>query len=114
VLGGILRGADDGPTAPATGVVRVGGDVKPPKLLKRVEPAYPLIAKLNEVQGTVLIDAVIDPQGDVVKEHAVDGPEILIPAALEAVQRWKYQPTYLNGKPVALDMEVTVSFRLNS
>jgi protein TonB len=112
VLGGVLGGIGDGPAAPAGAVVRVGGNVQPPKLLKRVEPTYPVVAKLNKVQGTVVVDAVIDPQGDVVKEHAVDGPEMLVPAALDAVQQWKYQPTYLNGKAVALDMEVSVTFRL--
>lgn len=115
VLGGIIGGTGNGPAAPATpAIVRVGGNVKRPELLKRVEPVYPTVAKMTEVQGTVLIDAVINPQGDVVKEHAVDGPAVLVRAALDAVRQWKYQPTYLNGQPVALDMEVTVTFHLNS
>jgi protein TonB len=115
VLGGIIGGTGSGPAAPATaGIVRVGGNVKRPELLKRVEPIYPAVAKMTEVQGTVLIDAVIDAQGDVVKEHAVDGPAVLVQAALDAVKQWRYQPTYLNGQPVALDMEVTVTFHLNS
>jgi protein TonB len=47
-----------------------------------------------------------------VSEHAVSGPGLLIPAALAAVQQWRYQPTILNGEPVELAMEVTVSFNL--
>jgi periplasmic protein TonB len=115
VLGGIIGGTGSGPAAPpTTAVVRVGGDVKRPELLQRVEPVYPVVAKISHLQGTVEINAVIDPQGNVVQEHAVDGPAVLVPAALDAVRQWKYAPTYLDGKPVALNMEVSVSFRLNS
>lgn len=115
VLGGILGGTGTGPAAPAAPkIVTVGGNVKRPELLKRVEPDYPYIAKISHIDGTVDINAVIDPQGNVVQEHAVDGPAVLIPAALDAVRQWKYAPTYLDGKPVALNMEVAVTFNLNS
>lgn len=116
VLGGILggTGAVPGPPVPKNenGIVRVGGNVRPPELIQRVSPDYPAVARAGHIQGTVVIDAVIDRTGNVVSEHAVSGPELLIPAALDAVEQWKYQPTYLNGKPVELAMEVTVSFHL--
>lgn len=116
VLGGVLggTGAVPGPPVPknANGVVRVGGDVRPPELIQRISPEYPAVARAGHVQGTVVIEAVIDATGNVVSEHAVSGPGLLIPAALSAVQQWKYEPTYLNGKPVELAMEVTVSFHL--
>lgn len=115
-LGGILGGTGTGPTPPpptaAQGIVRVGGDVRPPELVQRVQPEYPAVARAAHVEGTVVIDAVIDATGNVVSEHALSGPNLLIPAALSAVQQWKYQPTYLNGKPVKLAMQVTVSFNL--
>lgn len=116
VLGGILGGAGaiPGPPVPknADGVVRVGGNVRPPELIQRISPEYPPVARAGHVQGTVVIDAVIDASGNVVSEHAVSGPDLLVAAALSAVQQWKYQPTYLNGKPVELAMEVTVSFHI--
>lgn len=116
VLGGVLGGTGTipGPPVPknGNGVVRVGGNVRPPELIQRIAPEYPPVARAGHVQGTVVIDAVIDATGNVVSEHAVSGPGLLIPAALSAVQQWKYQPTYLNGKPVELAMEVTVSFHL--
>lgn len=115
VLAGVLGGsAIPGPPVPknGNGVVRVGGNVRPPELIQRIAPEYPPVARAGHVQGTVVIDAVIDATGNVVSEHAVSGPGLLIPAALSAVQQWKYQPTYLNGKPVELAMEVTVSFHL--
>ncbi len=116
VLGGILGGTGTvaGPPPPtiAQGIVRVGGNVKPPELVERVQPEYPAVARAAHVEGTVVIDAVIDATGNVVSEHALSGPGLLIPAALSAVEQWKYQPTYLNGKPVELAMQVTVSFNL--
>jgi protein TonB len=116
VLGGILGGTGTfaGPPPPTNsqGIVRVGGNVRPPELVQRVPPEYPAVARAAHVQGTVVIDAVIDKTGNVVSEHAVSGPGLLIPAALNAVQQWKYQPTYLNGQPVELAMEVTVAFNL--
>jgi protein TonB len=116
VLGGILGGTGTfaGPPPPTNsqGIVRVGGNVRPPELVQRVPPDYPPVARAAHVEGIVVIDAVIDKTGNVVSEHAVSGPGLLIPAALNAVQQWKYQPTYLNGQPVELGMEVTVSFNL--
>jgi periplasmic protein TonB len=118
VLGGILGGTGGvaGPPVPTTpqGIVRVGGNVKAPQLVDKVQPEYPPVARAAHVEGTVVIDAVIDKNGNVVSEHAVSGSNLLIAAALAAVQQWKYQPTYLNGQPVSLAMEVTVAFNLNT
>jgi periplasmic protein TonB len=116
VLGGILGGVGSAvqppPQRPTPSLVRVGGDIKPPRLLSKIEPIYPPLAQDARIQGTVELDAVINPEGDVVKIHAVDGPALLIPAAIAAVKQWKYDPTYLNGQAVSLAMEVTVSFHL--
>ena len=115
VLGGVLGGEGTGPAAPKVetpAVVRVGGNVKPPQLLSKVDPVYPPIAKAAKVSGAVQIDAVIDTDGNVVRAHAVGGSGLLIPAALAAVDQWKFAPTYLNGQPVSVAMQVTVQFRL--
>lgn len=117
LLGGLVggTGAVPGPPPPATpGVVRVGGNVKAPQLVQRVQPEYPTIARVAHVQGSVIIDAVIDKTGNVVSEHAVSGPGLLVPAALSAVEQWKYKPTYLNGQAVDLAMQVTVNFQLGA
>lgn len=120
VLGGIIGG-----TGPATAavpppppppavkrIVRIGGDLKPPKQIYYVAPNYPVIAKQAQVQGVVVIEAVIDEHGDVVQARAVSGPPLLIPAALQTVLKWKYEPTYLNGQPVSVQMHVQVDFVL--
>jgi protein TonB len=65
------------------------------------------------MQGSVVIDAVIDEHGDVIEMKVLSGPPLLIQAALDAVRRWKYQPTFLNEEPVPVQLNVTVTFRLS-
>jgi protein TonB len=62
----------------------------------------------------VVVNAVIDEQGNVVQAHALNGHPLLIPAALKAVLQWKYEPTLLNSVPVAVEMEVTVHFNFRN
>lgn len=118
VLGGILGGIQNGPTpppsvsAPKKTIYRVGGVVKPPRELLRVAPVYSPIARTAHVEGTVQIDAIIDENGNIVHARAVSGPGLLIASALEAVMKWKYEPTYLDGTPVSIEMQVQVNFHL--
>lgn len=120
VLGGILGGtgtvAPPPPpkAAPKHGPYRVGGQVRPPKIIDEVQPAYPPLAREARVQGDVKIDSVIDAQGDVTNLKLVSGNPLLITAALDAVRQWKYQPTTLNGTPISVEMQVTVHFSLAS
>lgn len=117
VPGGIIGGIPGGPAppsspAPPPGLVRVGGDIKRPKEIYAPQPEFPAIARQAKVTGTVVLDAVIDEHGNVVKLHAISGNGLLIGAALKAVGQWKYEPTYLNGVPVSVEMEVEVTFHL--
>jgi periplasmic protein TonB len=122
VLGGILGGTEGVPTAtrPITvpaekqTIHRVGGDLKPPRLLVRVDPQYPLLAKEARVQGVVMVDAVIDEDGNVVQAQVIDGPWLLTSSALQAVLQWKYEPTVLNGQRVSIAMHVKVSYSLHT
>jgi protein TonB len=122
VLGGIIGGvagsslpaiASPSPPPAAKRTLRVGGQVKAPKLIQYQAPVYPTIARVSKVQGVVLIDATVDEHGDVVEVHILSGPGLLLQAALDAVMRWKYEPTYLNGQPFPVQMHVTVNFTLN-
>lgn len=118
VLGGVIGGSttpvapiapkEKGPRAP----VRVGGRVKEPRLINRVDPRYPPLAIQTHLQGTVIVDAIIDEHGDVVEVKVVSGPPLLIQSALDAVRHWKYEPTYLNDQPVPVQLNVTVAFKL--
>ena len=123
-LGGSLGGVFGGtgtfvpvppPQQPAAKrIVRVGSNLKAPRQTYSVQPEYPPLARQSHVWGTVVVSAVIDEHGNVVQARALSGHPILIPAALNAVLQWKYQPTLLNGTPVAVEMEVTVRFNLGS
>ncbi len=59
------------------------------------------------------IDAILDEQGNVIDMKVVSGHPLLYQAALEALKKWKYEPTYLNDKPIAVEMIVTVTFQLS-
>lgn len=118
VIGGVTSAVPAAPIAPRDNrpkaPVRVGGRVKEPKPIYRVEPTYPALAKQTRIQGSVVIDAILDEHGNVVEMKVVSGPPLLIQAALDSVSRWKYEPTYLNDEPVPVQLNVTVLFRLNN
>lgn len=118
VLGGVIGGTTSSiPLAPPPprpkAPVRVGGRVKEPRLISRIDPVYPPLAKQTHMQGTVVIDAILDEKGDVIEMKVLSGPPLLIQAAVDAVRRWKYEPTYLNDQPVQVQLNVTVTFRLS-
>jgi periplasmic protein TonB len=124
VVGGVEGGTPGGiPEAVATpepapeptpppGPVRVGGQIKEPRKLKNVAPQYPDIAKQARVQGVVVLEATIDTSGRVQNVRVLRGIPLLNEAAMDAVRRWVYSPTLLNGQPVPLIMTVTVNFTL--
>jgi TonB family protein len=98
----------------AQGVVGVGGDIKPPVQLKRVEPEYPPLAKAARMQGPVYIEAIIATDGRV-REAKVTGGAPFPPlreAALNAVKQWEYAQTLVNGVPVEVQLTTQVMFRL--
>jgi periplasmic protein TonB len=110
-LQGITSASDLAPPpAPASPAIRIGGDVRPPKLVSSVMPIYPQVARSAGVGGKVVLQASVDPSGAVVATKVLSGPAMLRQAAVDALRRWKYQPGTLNGTPVAVDITVTMSF----
>jgi TonB family protein len=121
ILSGIIGGTSNNavpaispppPVKKEREIVRVGGLVKPPRLLYGPPPHYPPLAQMAKIQGTVLIEAVIDEKGNVTNARAIEGHPFLIPEALRTVLQWKYEPTYLDGEPAAVRMVVTVHFSM--
>jgi protein TonB len=94
--------------------VRVSSGVSTGLLIKKVAPKYPDVAKQTGVQGQVVLQAEIDKNGDIQDLTLVSGHPLLVPAAIEAVNKWKYKPYMLNGRPVAVETEVIVNFTLLS
>ncbi|HEY4089278.1 MAG TPA: energy transducer TonB, partial [Bryobacteraceae bacterium] len=100
------------PVRPA-GPVRIGGDVESAKLIYAPHPTYPQIAISTRSQGTVRIEAIIAADGKVRNLRVLSGPPLLVRAAMDAVQQWKYQPTLLNGTAVEVVTEIEVNFTLS-
>jgi TonB family protein len=84
----------------------------PPRLIKKVNPKYPKEALENHIQGKVIVNATTDIFGRVVSAEAVEGPEMLRPASVEAVKQWKYEPYLLNEVPRPVMFTVKVKFAL--
>jgi periplasmic protein TonB len=99
-----------GTPAPVEHRVRVGGQIKPPRLVSTVLPEYPAMARNAGVEGDVVVDTTIDENGKVATMKVISGPVLLRQAALDALRRWKYEPSKLNGEPVQVQMTVTIKF----
>ena len=92
--------------------VRVSQAVMGNRLLSRVEPAYPTEAQAEHVTGVVVVGVVVDKSGGVLEAHYLSGPTDLVPAAIDAVKQWKYQPYLLNGEAIEVESAVEVGFTL--
>jgi protein TonB len=112
VVGG-LPAVPPPPPPPAVTAVRVGGAIKEPRKLVDVRPDYPAIAQSARVQGVVILECTIGPDGKVVDAKVLRSIPLLDEAARAAVMQWVYTPTLLNGVPVAVIMTVTVNFTLS-
>jgi len=94
-------------------VFRVGGVVKTPRKLKDVPPDYPAIAQSARVQGVVILECTIDPQGNVLDAKVLRSIPLLDQAAIDAVKQWVFEPSLYEGVPVTVIMTVTVNFKLS-
>jgi periplasmic protein TonB len=113
-VGGIEAGEPPPPPAPKVpqGPVRVGGQIKAPQLVHRVNPTYPPIAQSARTEGSVVLEAVVDKAGHVQTVKVVRSQPLLDAAAIEAVKQWRYEPLNLNGEPTPFILTVTVAFTM--
>jgi len=82
-------------------------------LISRVEPVYPAEAREQGVEGAVEMHAIIGRDGSVESLVSVDGPPLLVPAAVSAVRQWRYTETFVAGRPVETEEHISVKFRLS-
>jgi protein TonB len=115
VIGGVIGGMGGAPPPPkpVASRIRQGGSVQAALLINRVQPVYPPLARQTRIAGTVRLHALISKQGTVESLEVLSGHPLLVRAAMDAVQQWKYKPTLLNGEPVEVDTTIDVIFSLN-
>lgn len=116
VIGSLIGVTAPPPPAPATratpGRIKRGGVIEAANLIYAPKPDYPQLAKLARIQGTVRLEALIATDGTIKDLKVVSGHPLLVKAALEAVESWRYRPTLLNGQPVEVETEIDVNFSL--
>jgi protein TonB len=109
VIGGVLGGIlDEEFHSP----LRIEGQYRPPRLVKRIKPHYPEIARQARVSGVVLLEATTDFYGRVKHVKVLRSIELLDSAAVDAVKQWIYEPMFINGKPRSVIFTVSVNFVL--
>jgi TonB family protein len=98
--------------AASSDALRVGGAVSEPRKVRHVPPAYPDDARAAGIEGTVILDALIDADGYVTDVEVLQSVPMLDRAAVEAVKQWRYLPTLLNGEARPIWMTITIKFTL--
>lgn len=119
VIGGIVSSTSSLSAVPklvpvAPQRIRISQGVTKGLCIHRLEPAYPPLARAARVQGDVVLNAVIDVNGQITNLQLVSGHPMLVPSAIEAVKQWRYKPYLLNGTPVEVETTITVIFTLSS
>lgn len=93
--------------------VRMSQGVSEGMLVHKVQPTYPPEARMNHVQGSVVLRAIIGKDGEVHDLKVISGPSELVQSAMGAVRQWRYRPYYLMGEPVEVDTLITVNYALH-
>jgi protein TonB len=118
VIGGIISATSSTAAVPKLATpprperVRISQGVTQGRLLLKVEPKYPPIARGARIQGQVVLSAIISKTGEIEDLALVSGHPMLVPAAIDAVKQWRYRPYLLNGGPVEVETTITVTFLL--
>ena len=120
VVGGVQGGIVGGliaappppppPPPPAPKLVRIGGNIQAPQLVKRVEPTYPELALVAKVTGLVILEASVSADGIVTDVRVLRSVKFLDQAAVDAVKQWRYAPLVLNGTATPFVLSVTLNF----
>jgi periplasmic protein TonB len=115
VVPAIANHAEPPPRTPAVPEAprRIGGDVLEAKLINRVIPEYPPLARQMRVSGVVQLVGIIGRDGNVKSLAVISGHPLLVKAALSAVRQWQYRPTLLNREPVEVIAPIIVNFTLS-
>jgi TonB family protein len=89
----------------------VPADVMEKLVTHRVDPDYPAAARPNKLQGVIVLDVVVGRNGSVVEVHALNGPDVLARAAMDAMRWWRFEPYRVDGQPVVVETTVAMEFK---
>jgi protein TonB len=96
-----------------TGPVHLTAAMTPPVATLKVQPRYTETARRANIQGVVVVEAIVDEQGRVTDARVLRGlPMGLDRAAIEAIQQWKFRPAMMQGRPVKVYFTLTATFTL--
>jgi TonB family protein len=109
-----LVARSEGPEPPSTPTPRIVKvtHLDSAMLIERVEPVYPALARQIRREGRVELRAIISTDGRIESVEMVGGDVLFEQSALDAVRRWRYRATTLNGVPVKVDTYITVIYTL--
>ena len=93
--------------------MKLGGTVAAARIIKKLSPVYPPLARQTRIQGTVRLHVILSKDGSVQQLEVLSGHPLLVQSAMDAVRQWKYQPMLLNGEPVEVDTTIDVIYSLN-
>jgi periplasmic protein TonB len=113
VIGGIISSTPMVPKVATPQRIRVSQGVTQGMIIRRVQPAYPPLARQARIQGPVVLQAEIGKDGSIQNLRLISGHPMLAPAAIEAIKQWKYKPYILNGEPVEVETTITFNFTLS-
>lgn len=118
VIGGIISATSNLASVPKLAMpappkrVRISQGVTEGRLIQKIQPEYPAIARAARIQGQVVLSAIISKTGEIQNLVLISGHPMLVPAAIKAVQQFRYRPFLLNGEPVEVETTITVNFQL--
>ena len=93
--------------------IAVTSDIQSAKLIHKVIPVYPYLARITRISGTVRLQATVSVEGTIEKLEVISGNPMLVPAAVDAVRQWIYRPTILHNIPVEVIAPIDVIFTLS-
>jgi periplasmic protein TonB len=100
--------------AQAAEPLRVAPDGQESRLIYAPRPEYPKLARQMRISGRVRLAALIGRDGTVQELRLIGGHPLLVPAAMNAVKRWRYRPAFRYGRPIEVLTTIDVHFTLDS
>jgi TonB family protein len=94
--------------------ITVSGGVLQGKATRKVQPAYPALARTGRASGAVQVQVTISESGEVINARAISGHPLFRAAALQAAKQWRFKPTELSGVPVKTQGIITFNFDMGN